>query len=280
MTEASSPLGRLLHRLSLEPLAEHRFAGGSGRGGVTENNRLFGGLVLGQATMAASRTVEVEQFALHALQAQFLRPTAPDQPVIYEVQRTKDGRRFANRLILARQNDRIMLTAQASFSTFVESPLAHQRPAPECPDPESLPNRDAARGRAQWREAPIDIRLIDPLPEADQRYAPATRFWIRPGAAIPANQPRLHEALLVYATDRTLLGTAFLPYGPDHARGVSLDHSLHLYQPLDFNQWLLYDMASPVAGYQRGYVQGFLYQRDGKLVAAVTQEGTLTAAGR
>ncbi|MEM1436237.1 MAG: acyl-CoA thioesterase domain-containing protein [Pseudomonadota bacterium] len=271
--EDESPLGRLLTRLRLTQDDPLRFQGGSGRGGVTENNRLFGGLVLGQAAMAAGRTVE--HLHLHALQAQFLRPTAPEAPVHYDVEVTKDGRRFANRIVYARQDNKLMLTAQCGFTRMRATPATHQRPAPRVPLPDRQPNRDAARGRSNWHRAPIDIRLCDPLPDPAQRHLPATRFWMRPTALIPDMEPRLHEALLAYITDRTLLGTAFLPYLPDGPRGVSLDHALHLYQPVDCNQWLLYDSESPAAGSSRGLAHGYLYQQDGTLIGTVVQEGTL-----
>jgi acyl-CoA thioesterase-2 len=271
--QSDTPLGRLLTRLRLTQESALRFRGGSGRGGVTENNRLFGGLVLGQAAMAAGRTVDA--FRLHALQAQFLRPTAPEAPVHYDVEITKDGRRFANRIVYARQNGRLMLTAQCGFTRLGPSPASHQRPAPRVPLADRQPNRDAARGRSNWQRAPIDIRLCDPLPDPNQRHLPATRFWMRPTAHIPEDEPRLHEALLAYITDRTLLGTAFLPYLPDDPRGVSLDHALHLYQPVDCNQWLLYDSESPAAGSSRGLAHGYLYQQDGTLIGTVVQEGTL-----
>ena len=272
---ATSPLGRLFRRLELEALGELRYQGGSGRGGVTENNRLFGGLVLGQAAMAAARSVERPDFRLHSLQTQFLRPTAPEHPVFYEVEATKDGRSFANRIVRVLQNDKVMFCALASFGAFNASPARHARPMPAVPDPEGLPNRDEVRGRPKWQDAPIDIRLCAPLPDPQKRHGTTARYWFRPSARLPADHPALHEALLAYASDRTLLGTAFQPYLPDEPRGVTLDHALQVFHPVDLNQWLLFDTESPAAGYGRGLAHGYFYERSGSLVAAVVQQGTL-----
>ncbi|MEM6708265.1 MAG: acyl-CoA thioesterase domain-containing protein [Pseudomonadota bacterium] len=275
--ESASPFDRLLKRLRLTQRSELVFEGGSGRGGATEANRLFGGLVLGQAVMAAARTVD--QGSLHALQAQFLGPSQAGEPLHVEVESLKNGRQFSSRLVRVRQGDRIMLAALASFTTFTSKALAHQRPMPNVPAPEGQPNRDAVRGRSDWQTAPIDIRLCsDALPDPTQPHEPALRFWLRANGQVPTDEPQLHAALLAYATDRTLLGTAMLPHQGTEPRGVSLDHSVHLYRPADMSDWLLYDMDSPVAGYGRGLARGFLYRRDGTLVGVVQQEGTLHSA--
>lgn len=264
---------RLLRRLQLTRDSERGFVGGAGTGGVTEANRLYGGLVLAQAVVAAARTVDSSR-PLHALHASFLRPGRPDSDIFFDVVTTKAGRSFDTRTVTALQDDKPILQMLVSFAAN-EPSVSHQTNAPVAPDPLSLPNRDVLRGRDPERSAVIDVRMCSPMTERTP-LAPHKQVWLRPTQAIPED-PVLHMALLVYATDRTFLSTAWRPHADQgQMAGASLDHSLWLHEPVDFSDWLLFDMQSPAARHGRGLVQGSLYRRDGQLIGNVSQQGTLT----
>ena len=271
-----SPLNafeRLLRRLDLTPAEPDRFIGGAGSGGVTEANRLYGGLVLAQAAMAAARTV-TEARPLHSLHANFLRPGRPDADIHFDVLRTKTGRSFDTRTVTALQNDKPILQMLASFAPN-SAEVAHQTTAPDAPEPLSLPNRDVLRGRDPERSAVIDVRMCSPMVDRTP-LPPRKQVWLKPTQALP-NDAALHMAMLVYATDRTLLSTAWRPHADQgQMAGASLDHSVWLHEAVNFNDWLLFDLESPSARNGRGLVHGSLYQRDGLLVGNVTQQGTLS----
>lgn len=278
-----SALHRLIDRLSLESQPGDVFVGGAGRRGTTVANRLFGGLVAAQAVVAAARTVEEKP--LHSLHAYFLRPGRPDRPIRYEVARTKEGRNFHARQVVARQQalsseerDEVIFQLQASFTTPVAG-VHHQAPMPAAPDPESAPSRDALRGRPE-QDMPIEVRMCDPI-EGGEALPPALRVWMRPRGALPEaveglDAALLHLALLVYASDRTLLTTAWRPHaGRGPMAGASLDHALWIHEPPRFDDWHLFAMESPVASAGRGLAFAGVYRPDGRRVATVAQEGTL-----
>ncbi|MFK7913264.1 MAG: acyl-CoA thioesterase [Pseudomonadales bacterium] len=264
---------RLLRRLALDREDSDTFIGGAGSGGVTEKNRLYGGLVLAQAAVAVARTVD-DSRPLHALHANFLRPGRPDSDIRFAVQRTKTGRSFDTRTVTALQNDKPILQMLASFAPNTAA-VAHQTSAPDAPEPLTLPNRDVLRGRDPDRSAVIDVRMCSPMVDRTP-LPPRKQVWLKPTQPLPPD-PVIHMAMLVYATDRTLLSTAWRPHADQgQMAGASLDHSIWLHEAVNFNDWLLFDMESPSARNGRGLVHGSLYQRDGLLLGNVTQQGTLT----
>ncbi len=272
----SRPFQKLLARLDLQTESEWVHVGGSGVGGVTADNRLYGGLVLAQAGMAAMRTVP--ELHMHSLHAHFLHPGRPDADIRYVVEPVKTGRNFHVRNVRAEQSGSTIFQLTASFSHRTEE-VSHQAEMPDAPEPLSLPNRDQLRGRRNWAEQPIDVRLCDPTIE-DRALPPHKRVWIKPQASL-GDDERLHTAVLLYASDRAFLSTAWRPHaGTGSQAGASLDHAVWLHAPVNFNDWLLYQMESPVARFQRGLVQGAIYDAAGQRIASVAQEGLLKRQNR
>jgi acyl-CoA thioesterase-2 len=270
--QSNSPFDRLLKRLNLESPSKDEFIGGSGAGGVTANARLFGGLVAAQATMAALKST-TQKFQLHSLHSYFLRPGRAQADIHFEVTRSKDGRNFAVRNVMALQGDTAIFQLQASFMK-PEAGVAHAPVMPKVAPPESLPNRDQLRGRKNWQNMPIDVRMVDAITE--NKAQPANqRIWIKAGGTLPSD-PDIHTGFVVYASDRTLLDTAWRPHADKgELVGASLDHSIWFHQPPNIDDWLLYDMTSPVAHGGRGLAFGHLFTVDGECVATVAQEGLL-----
>ena len=272
----SSPFGRLIRRLQLESPRTDEFVGGSGVGGVTVERRLYGGLVAAQAAVAAARTVD--DMTIHSLHAYFLRPGRAETPIRLEVTRTKQGRNFHARRVSAWQRDELIFELQASFSALNDG-VAHQADMPDSPAPDDAPNRDRLRGRSDWREMPIDVRMCVPI-ATDTPMAPEKRAWMRPRQPFPDDQ-LLHLGLLVYASDRTLLSTAWRPHAHHgEMAGASLDHSMWFHDRPRFDDWLLYAVESPAAARGSGLSVGGFYRCDGSRVATVAQEGTLTPRKR
>ena len=285
-TKRQSALTKLLHRLDLPQLSATEFTGGAGAKGTTESARLYGGLVLAQAAVAAARTVR--HLHMHALHAMFLRPGRPDTPIHFHVDPIKQGRNFHARTVTARQGEQTIFQMQTSFGRFdaasdsdagaaagIEqgADVEHQDSMRSVPPPDDLPNRDVLRGRSP-DAMPIEVRMIDALSEHTPS-APSTAIWLRANGEMPQD-PVLHLATLVYATDRAFLSTAWRPHvGRGQLAGASLDHSLWLHEQVNFADWLLFDMHSPIVRFERGLVQGALYRRDGQRVASVAQEGSL-----
>ncbi len=268
---------RLLKRLDLQPLAAAStqdvevFLGGAGEGGVGAQARLFGGLVAAQAAMAAQ--LSVNAFPLHSLHAYFLGPGRPESDIEYRVTHSKDGRNFAVRWVEAWQHGQRIFQLQASFQR-PERGVHHQTPLPQVIPPEQCPNRDELRGRRNWRDMPIDVRMITPI-TADQPLPPRQQVWLRANGELPED-PRLHLALVVYASDRSLLDTAWRPHADQGERaGASLDHAMWFHNPPIFDQWLLYDLESPAAANSRGLAYGALYNQAGQRMVSVAQEGLL-----
>lgn len=270
---------RLLKRLNLQPAqmepAESKgttiYIGGAGEGGVGAQARLFGGLVAAQATMAAQ--LSARDFPLHSLHAYFLSPGRPQQDIEYHCVHSKDGRNFAVRSVEAWQNDTRIFQLQASFHR-PEQGVHHQQPMPAAPAPEALPNRDELRGRAHWRAMPIDVRMATPI-TANQAQPAEQQIWLRANGQIP-DDPHLHVALVVYASDRSLLDTAWRPHADQGTLvGASLDHSMWFHSQPKFDDWLLYSLQSPAAGAGRGLAYGAIYDRAGQRLVSVAQEGLL-----
>ncbi len=265
-------LERLLTRLNLQASATGIFVGGAGVGGVTDNDRLFGGLVAAQATMAALRTVD--DFPLHSLHAYFLRPGRPDADIKFHVTHTKEGNNFKARSVAAWQNEELIFQLQASFQRPVADALIHTDPMPETPDPETLPNRDQLRGRTNWQDMPVDVRMATAITE-DEPLPPEQAIWLKVNGTLPEDR-NLHLAMLVYASDRSLLDTAFRPHADQGSlTGASLDHSMWFHQPPRFDDWVLYSMQSPAAAGGRGLAFGAMFNAKGERLVTVAQEGVL-----
>jgi acyl-CoA thioesterase-2 len=248
---------------------------------VTQNEgRLFGGLVLAQSLMAAGRTVEDR--TIHSLHAYFLRAGKPATPINFGVERIREGRNFETRRVTAVQSGDTIFETSVSF-TKLEEGISHQRPMPEAPDPEGLPdwwqsirmpeNVPQRRGRRRWAN-PIDIRSCD---NPSQRPAPGrlpTRMvWTRPSTPLPED-PLIHAAAMVYMSDSGMVGTVGNHYGMWMPGGASasLDHAMWWHHPPRFDDWLLYHTESPAAHASRAVTFGHIYTREGVLVASVAQE--------
>lgn len=274
MNQPATPnrLERLLNRLALEEARADVFLGGSGAGGVTENERLFGGLVAAQATMAALRSVDTT-LRLHSLHSYFLLPGRPAQDIEFHVTRSKEGRNFRVRQVDAWQQDKRIFMLQASFQRPEEG-VARGPAMPAVPAAATLKNRDQLKGRKHWQDMPIDVRMVDPI-TADTPLPAQQRVWLKVNGPIPEDAA-LHQCLLVYASDRSLLDTAWRPHA-DKGRlaGASLDHSMWFHHPVQFDDWLLYDMVSHNAAGARGLALGHLFNTQGLCIATTAQEGLL-----
>src|SRR5262245_35961842 len=268
------PLRRLLGLLSLEQLDADLYLAETPKG----EGRLFGGLVAAQAVTAASATVAHGD--LHSLHAYFLRPGAHGVPIRFVVHRIRDGRTFTTRRVVAHQGGEAILGLESSF-TQPETGISHQDPAPAAEPPEGLPDWELLRAKMLHqpeavRPQPIEVRACDPDDPDGKRQPPVKRVWMRPVGPVPEDR-RVHEALLVYASDRTLLSTASRPHGlPWGKRMVaSLDHAMWLHRPARFDDWVLYASHSPVAHAARGLVFGAMYDQAGVRIASVAQEGLI-----
>ncbi len=278
MPSASTPLASLLRLLELDALDRDLFLGSPGRG----SGRLFGGLVAAQSLLAAGRTVNGEG-QVHSLHGYFLRPGSHRAPIRYVVDRIRDGRSFTTRRVVAHQGGEAIFNLDASF-TRGEEGIAHQSAMPDAPAPESAPDYEKVRAEAlgdpsaQRRPGPVEIRVCDPDVSPDgSPLPPRKRIWLRARGPLPED-PLLHAALLVYASDRTLLSTASRPHAIPWARrrAASLDHAMWFHRPPRFDGWVLYASESPVAHAARGLVLGAMYRpEDGARIASVAQEGLI-----
>jgi acyl-CoA thioesterase-2 len=285
MSDAS--LTRLLDLLDLEKIEENVFRGLSPAEPV---QRVFGGQVLAQALVAATRTVAPERLC-HSFHAYFLRPGDPKIPILYQVDRSRDGGSFTARRVVAVQHGAQIFTLAASFQT-TESGFEHQSQMPVVPEPQSLEDdqqvllRDPALAphvRA-WvgRERPFETRSVlgrGPFGAGGDRPArPAVdHIWLKTRGALPDGSP-IHRALLAFVSDLSLLDTALLPHGKSLFADVqvaSLDHAMWFHRPFRADEWLLYVQDSPSASGARGFNRGAIYRRDGTLVASVAQEGLI-----
>ncbi len=274
----------LLSILDLEPLEQNLFRGQSPDVGW---QRVFGGQVIGQALVAAARTVEGR--VAHSLHAYFMRPGDPKVPILYEVEPLRDGHSFATRRVTAIQHGRAIFSMEASFQVE-ESGLDHQIAMPDVPQPEELPSGSDISSlylvgapdyvRRYWeRERPIELRPVDLRHHLGRESLdPAQHVWIRTTGRLP-DDPEIHRCVLAYASDMTLLDTALFPHGrmvfdPD-LQAASLDHAMWFHRPFRADDWLLYAEDSPSASGGRGFNRGSLFSRDGVLVASVAQEGLI-----
>ncbi|HUC37786.1 MAG TPA: acyl-CoA thioesterase II [Acidimicrobiales bacterium] len=279
-------LDSLVKLLDIEPIEVNIFRGVSPD---ERRQRVFGGQVAAQSLMAAGRTVE--RGRVHSLHSYFLRPGDPNAPILYEVDRIRDGRSFTTRRVVAIQHGEAIFNMATSFHVDEEGPLVHQVPMPDVPAPDELsplserlePFREEL---ADWfaRAHPIDQRHIGELPwMAHQSRDPVQRLWIRADGTL-GDDPLLHACVAAYASDMSLFDTMLAPHDvrwdDTEFMGASLDHCMWFHRPFRADEWILYDMDSPVAYGARGMARGFLFKRDGTLVVSMVQEGLMRLVPR
>jgi len=284
---SDSALLRLLGLLDLEAIEENLFRGLSPPEPV---QRVFGGQVLAQALVAATRTVDAARLC-HSFHAYFLRPGDPKVPILYQVDRSRDGASFTARRVVAIQHGAQIFTLAASFQKN-EPGFEHQAQMPLVPDPESLEDdqqvllrqTNLAPAARAWiaRERAFETRSVlgrGPSGPSGDRPARAAvdHIWLRTRASVP-DDPVLQRALLAFVSDMSLLDTALLPHGKSifsDVKVASLDHAMWFHRPFRADDWLLYVQDSPSASGARGFNRGALYTREGVLVASVAQEGLI-----
>jgi acyl-CoA thioesterase II len=284
---AVSGVDTLLSRLDLETLDRDLFRGNTPNDG---RPRVFGGLVAAQALIAACRTVAEPDRLPHSLHGYFLRPGDPTRPIIYSVDRIRDGSSFSTRRVVARQNGEAIFNMATSFHV-PEDGLEHQIAMPPVPDPETLKPDDARLREHVERtgnpvfafllsiERPIEHRDADPVDlAAPEPHRTIHRRWFRAVGRIP-DDPRLHMGVLTYASDMGLLDSSLDYHGlawVDPAMMVaSLDHAVWFHRPFRADDWLLYVTDSPTTAGGRGMNFGRIYARDGSLVASTAQESLI-----
>jgi len=274
----------LLRTLDLEPLERNLFRGSSPQVGW---QRVFGGQVLGQALVAANRTVEGR--TAHSLHGYFMRPGDPAVPIIYEVDRIRDGRSFATRRVVAIQHGDAIFSMSASYHGEEEG-LEHTTEAPDVPKPDDLPDEAVLRDlvlengpdnmvRYFQRERPIELRPIELRHYTTNKPLPGRQYvWLRATDRLPDDR-HCHQAVLTYLSDMTLLDTALFPHGLSvfnrSIQVASLDHAMWFHRPFRADEWLLYAQDSPTASGARGLSRGQIFSLDGRLVASTAQEGLM-----
>jgi acyl-CoA thioesterase II len=278
----------LLKILDLEQLEVNLFRGQSPKSGW---QRVFGGQVIGQSLVAARRTVDGRH--PHSLHGYFMRPGDPKVPIIYEVDRIRDGKSFTTRRVVAVQHGQAIFAMSASFQVD-EGGFAHQAAMPVVPGPDELPSEDDVKAellsrmpepmRTYYeRERPIDMRPVE-----INRYMsrepmePQFHVWIRITGRLP-DDPAIHQCVLAYASDMTLLDTSLVPHGrtvfDPTIQAASIDHAMWFHRPFRADEWLLYAQDTPNAGGARGFSRGLIFQQDGILIASVAQEGLIRDRG-
>ncbi|OIJ88112.1 acyl-CoA thioesterase [Streptomyces colonosanans] len=288
----SHALRSLLDLLDLERIEQDIFRGRSRPSLVP---RVFGGQVAAQALVAAGRTVPEDRHA-HSLHSYFLRPGDPGAPIVYTVDRIRDGRSFTTRRVVAVQHGQPIFHLSASFQTHEEG-LDHQAPMPSAPDPETLPAGEELLPRyadvfdgpqvLEWlleARAAVDLRYVDepPFATAGTVREPRSQVWFRTNGKLDeyAADPLLHVVLATYVSDMTLLDSILLAHGRGgwgvgDVVGASLDHAMWFHRPFRADEWLLYDQESPSAYGGRGLGQARIYTQDGRLAISVIQEGVV-----
>jgi acyl-CoA thioesterase-2 len=283
--ETRSPMQELLSTLDLEPLEVNLFRGRSPQVGW---QRVFGGQVIAQALVAASRTVETDRY-IHSLHAYFVRPGDPAVPILYDVERVRDGAAFTTRRVKAVQHGKSIFFMTASFH-FDEPGFDHQFPMPDVPPPEDLILESEVRERFlakapknirdYWeRPRPIELRPVELTHYlSPEKLLPTQNVWVRATGPVP-HERHLQAAVLGYLSDMTLLDTALFAHGTsvfDRTLQVaSLDHAMWFHRPFAMDDWLLYTQDSPSATGARGLTRGSLFSRSGALIASVAQEGLI-----
>lgn len=280
----SNVMQEVLDLLELEVIEAGLFRGQS-RNLVGKN--VFGGQVLGQALMAAGRTVDGR--LAHSLHAYFLRAGDTTAPIVYQVENIRDGKSFATRNVKAIQHGEIIFIMSASFAVAEEG-LEHQAEMPKVEGPDGIPSETELRQKiapmipekvraAFTRERPIEIRPINPVnPFAPVKKEAIRHQWMRAQNKLP-DDPFLHQCILAFASDFALMGTAMLPHGvsfvQSNMQAASLDHAMWFHRDVRVDEWLLYEMDSPNASSSRGMNYGRIFAQDGRLVATTAQEGLM-----
>lgn len=270
-------LDELVALLDLEQIEINTFRGTQPD---EERQRVFGGQVAAQALVAAGRTVEVG--TVHSLHSYFLRPGDPSIPILYEVDRIRDGKSFTTRRVVAIQHGRAIYNMEASFHRHEEG-FEHEFEMPELPSPDSLPSFrelvEDPRELAEYesRGHPIDMRFVGGLPwRTSAPREPFKQLWIRADGVL-SDDPLLHACVATYASDMSLFDTILAPHpiswDDGTFMGASLDHCMWFHRPFRADEWLLFDTDSPVAYGARGLARGFFYNREGHLCVSMVQEG-------
>jgi acyl-CoA thioesterase-2 len=279
-------LNGLLELLDLEQIEQNIFRG---RSPDDDRQRVFGGQVAGQALVAAGRTVPPDR-PVHSLHAYFIRPGDPSIPLVYTVDRTRDGRSFTTRRVAAIQHGRTIFTLSASFH-HAEPGFEHAEPMPQAPPPEQIERNADRWARAiggdhpRLNLSPFDLRSAGPLSvEAERDPALKTTknlVWLKVDGDLP-DDPLLHVCLMTYVSDMTLLDTVLLAHGVSWAdgrtTGASLDHAMWFHRSFRADRWLLYAQETPTAYGGRGLARGEVFTADGQLVVSVMQEGLIRTA--
>ena len=277
------PLNKIIETLDLEEIELNHYLATSPNEGW---QRVYGGQVIGQALVAASRTVSTDRSA-HSLHGYFLRAGDTDIPILYKVDRIRDGKSFTTRRVVVVQRGQAIFTMSISFQVD-EGGLNHQFDMPDIPGPDDLQTEDEIR-QVQSKNWPkefqdsfsgssaIQVKPIEPIDLLNPKPAePAQRCWMRCGDKLP-DDPRIHQCVLAYLSDWSLLDTATRPHAvsfmQDNVQVASLDHAMWFHRPFRADEWLLYDQDSPSASGARGFNRGLIYNQSGELVASTTQEG-------
>jgi acyl-CoA thioesterase-2 len=276
----------LVDTLGLERIEVNLF-----RGTTPDNSpgRIFGGQVIAQSLLAAYETVDDR--VCHSLHCYFIRPGDPTIPIVFDVDRSRDGGSFSTRRVVAIQHGQQIFNLAASFM-IEEEGFEHQAPMPlDAPDPDSLPDEAELQKEAmkhlpeearKWasRPRPIEMRSTDARSYwmGGAPKEPVSQTWFRAKAPIGAD-PHMHQVIMAYASDMNLLSTAMRPHAVHWQtpgfQSASLDHAMWFHKPTDFNEWHLYSQDSPSASGGRGFIRGSIFRRDGTLVASVAQEGLI-----
>jgi acyl-CoA thioesterase II len=278
----------LVQLLDLEPIETDIFRGRSTR---SRWQRTFGGQVAGQALVAAGRTVPDER-RVHSLHSYFVRPGDPSLPIVYEVDRVRDGRSFSTRRVIAVQKGETIFSLSASFQAEQEG-VDHQSAMPETPDPETLAPLVSRYGDSleavrffEMMPKPIDLRYVDDPPWLQHSRGPRhglSRVWMKADGTLP-DDPLLHVCVLTFASDMTLLDSVLvrhgLAVGIDDISMASLDHAMWFERPFRADEWVLYTTKSPSASGGRGLSTGRFFTREGRQVASVVQEGMIRVRSR
>ncbi|MCH1550098.1 MAG: acyl-CoA thioesterase II [Pseudomonadales bacterium] len=278
-------LQKLIDLLDLEEIEQNHYLATSPNEGW---QRVYGGQVIGQALVAASRTIDETRQA-HSLHGYFLRPGDTEVPILYKVDRIRDGQSFSTRSVVAIQKGKPIFTLSISFQIDEQGP-AHQLEMPQVPPPEHFIDDDIlhAQQAENWPEeyqtafngvSAIQVRQIDPLDLLNPKAsAPNQMCWMKTRESLPDGL-RLHQCVLAYLSDWSLLDTATRPHAisflQDNVQMASLDHAMWFHRPFRADEWLLYVQDSPFGGGARGYNRGLIFDRSGTLVASATQEGLL-----
>ena len=279
-------LEELLELLDLEQIETNIFRGMSPSDGW---QRVYGGQVIGQALVAASRTVEDEARSAHSLHGYFLRPGDTTIPILYSVDRIRDGRSFTTRRVVAVQQGEAIFSMSVSFQVL-ERGLEHQNQIPDVPPPETCIDLQALRRQHSAsttqnivdqgnQPQPIELKFVESFNEFNPNPAPPIQHvWVKTSGKMPKNY-RLNQCLLAYASDLTLLDTSYRPHGigwrNDKFQVASLDHSMWFHKPFVTDEWMLYQQDSPFAGGARGFSRGTIFNTKGDLIASVAQEGLI-----